>query len=72
VDAGSGSFGAGNDLVSGEVLFGAVKNFDDCLARPSYPFMLVPEHVQRHLGTRRRRRIYPRIPRLHEPILLRM
>jgi hypothetical protein len=42
VDAWSGSFSAGNDLVSSEVLFGAIKNFDDRLARPSHPLMLIP------------------------------
>ena len=37
VDAWSGSFSAGNDLVGSEVLFRAVKNFDDRLGAPGSP-----------------------------------
>ena len=40
VNAWSGSLSAGNDLVGSEVLFRAIKNFDDRPACPRHPLML--------------------------------
>ncbi len=62
VNAWSGSFSAGNDLVGSEVFFRAVKNFDDRSARPGDPLMLIPQRIQRHLDTGRHRRRHPRFP----------
>jgi len=72
VDTWSGRFRAGNDLIGSEVLFRAIKNFDDRSARPGHPLMLIPERIQRHLDTGRLRHTHTRAPQLHEPILLRM
>ena len=62
VDAWSGSFSAGNDLVRSEVLLGAVENLDDRSAGPGDSLMLIPQRIQRHLDTGRRRRSHPRVP----------
>jgi hypothetical protein len=69
VDTWSGSFCAGNDLIGSEVLFRAVKNFDDRTARAGHTLMLIPERIQCHLDTGRGRRAHTRVPQLHEPIL---
>ena len=43
--------GAGDDLISGEVLLGAVEHFDNCLPSSGHPLVLVPEETQRGLDT---------------------
>jgi hypothetical protein len=53
VDPGSRCLGPGDDLVSCQVIIGAVENLDDGLASSGYALMLVAEQAQRSLHSRR-------------------
>lgn len=52
VDSRSRRLGAGDDLISGKMLFGAVEHFDDGLSSPGYPLVPVSEQAQRGLNSR--------------------
>ena len=51
VDSRSRSLGASDDLISGQVLFGAVEHFDNGLPRSGHPLVPVPEQAQRGADT---------------------
>lgn len=51
VDSGSRRLGAGDDLISSQVLFGTVEHLDNGLPSPGHPLVPVSEQVQRGLNS---------------------